>query len=186
VIAAGLAGTAWAIGRWGTIGGGCRWGNNNFYVNHRSFNNINAGGWQHNAVHRQGVKYNNANVANRFAAMPKPGRVSATAWITAAATDQQGLNKGAGDRAATAQEIVPVTRPEIAPRVVIDPRVEIVPVRLIAPKAVTAPKAAATAPRAAVIVPRAVAAARPIAAAVPWAAYRAADDPPTLLPRAVR
>ena len=45
VIAAGLAfGTAWAIGRWGNYwGGGCRWGNNNFYVNHRSFNNINTG-----------------------------------------------------------------------------------------------------------------------------------------------
>jgi hypothetical protein len=64
VIAAGLAfGTAWAIGRWGNYwGGGCNWGNRNVYVNHRT-NNIN---WQHNSAHRQGVKYANQNVANRF------------------------------------------------------------------------------------------------------------------------
>jgi hypothetical protein len=63
VIAAGLAfGTAWAIGRWGNYwGGGCNWGNNNFFIN-RS-NNIN---WSHNVNHRQGVRYNNANVAQRF------------------------------------------------------------------------------------------------------------------------
>jgi Protein of unknown function (DUF3300) len=63
VIAAGLAfGTAWAIGRWGNYwGGGCNWGNNNFFIN-RS-NNIN---WQHNVAHRQGVRYNNANVQQRF------------------------------------------------------------------------------------------------------------------------
>ena len=35
VVAAGLAfGAGWAIGRWGNYwGGGCNWGNNNFYVN---------------------------------------------------------------------------------------------------------------------------------------------------------
>ena len=40
VIAAGLAfGTAWAIGRWGNYwGGGCNWGNNNFYVNRTDIN----------------------------------------------------------------------------------------------------------------------------------------------------
>jgi hypothetical protein len=58
VIATGLAfGTAWAIGRWGNYwGGGCNWGNRNLYVNH----------WQHNPSHRQGVRYNNANVQQRF------------------------------------------------------------------------------------------------------------------------
>jgi len=63
VIAAGLAfGTAWAIGRWGNYwGGGCNWGNNNFFIN-RS-NNIN---WSHNVNHRQGVRYNNARVEQRF------------------------------------------------------------------------------------------------------------------------
>jgi hypothetical protein len=66
VIAAGLAfGTAWAIGRWGNYwGGGCNWGNRNVYVNHRTTNIGN--GWQHNPAHRQGVRYNNSNVQQRF------------------------------------------------------------------------------------------------------------------------
>ncbi|MGY3605114.1 MULTISPECIES: DUF3300 domain-containing protein [unclassified Bradyrhizobium] len=68
VIAAGLAfGTAWAIGRWGNYwGGGFNWGNRNLYVNH--YNRVtNVGNnWQHNPAHRQGVRYNNANVQQRF------------------------------------------------------------------------------------------------------------------------
>src|SRR4051812_19286241 len=66
VVAAGLAfGTAWAIGRWGNYwGGGCNWGNRNVYINHRTTNINN--GWQHNSAHRGGVRYNNANVAQRF------------------------------------------------------------------------------------------------------------------------
>jgi hypothetical protein len=68
VIAAGLAfGTAWAIGRWGNYwGGGCNWGNRNLYINHyNKINNI-GNNWQHNPSHRQGVRYNNANVQQRF------------------------------------------------------------------------------------------------------------------------
>jgi hypothetical protein len=68
VIAAGLAfGTGWAIGRWGNYwGGGCNWGNRNLYVNHyNKINNI-GNNWQHNPAHRQGVRYNNANVQQRF------------------------------------------------------------------------------------------------------------------------
>jgi hypothetical protein len=63
VVAAGLAfGTAWAIGRWGNYWGGrVNWGNRNVYVNHRSTNV-----WNHNPAHRQGVRYNNANVQQRF------------------------------------------------------------------------------------------------------------------------
>jgi Protein of unknown function (DUF3300) len=63
VVAAGIAfGTAWAIGRWGNYwGGGFNWGNRNVYVNHRTTN-----AWQHNAAHRQGVRYNSANVQQRF------------------------------------------------------------------------------------------------------------------------
>jgi hypothetical protein len=68
VIAAGLAfGAGWAIGRWGNYwGGGFNWGNRNLYVNH--YNRINSIGnnWQHNPAHRQGVRYNNANVQQRF------------------------------------------------------------------------------------------------------------------------
>jgi Protein of unknown function (DUF3300) len=67
-IAAGLAfGTGWAIGRWGNYwGGGANWGNRNLYVNH--YNRINNIGnsWQHNPAHRQGVRYNNANVQQKF------------------------------------------------------------------------------------------------------------------------
>src|SRR5690349_9382034 len=63
VVAAGIAfGTAWAIGRWGNYwGGGCNWGSRNVYVNHRTTNV-----WNHNPAHRQGVRYNNANVSARF------------------------------------------------------------------------------------------------------------------------
>ncbi|QDP21379.2 DUF3300 domain-containing protein [Bradyrhizobium cosmicum] len=66
VVAAGIAfGTAWAIGRWGNYwGGGCNWGSRNVYVNHRTTNINN--GWQHNPAHRQGVRYNNTSVQQRF------------------------------------------------------------------------------------------------------------------------
>jgi hypothetical protein len=68
VIAAGLAfGAGWAIGRWGNYwGGGFNWGNRNLYINH--YNRINNAGnnWQHNPAHRQGVRYGNANVQQRF------------------------------------------------------------------------------------------------------------------------
>jgi hypothetical protein len=68
VIAAGLAfGTAWAIGRWGNYwGGGVNWGNRNLYVNHFNRTTNIGNSWQHNAAHRQGVRYNNVNVQQRF------------------------------------------------------------------------------------------------------------------------
>jgi hypothetical protein len=63
VVAAGIAfGAAWAIGRWGNYwGGGCNWGNRNVFINHRTTNV-----WNHNPAHRQGVRYNSANVQQRF------------------------------------------------------------------------------------------------------------------------
>jgi hypothetical protein len=68
VIAAGLAfGAGWAIGRWGNYwGGGCNWGSRNLYVNHYNRTNSIGNNWQHNPAHRQGVRYNNANVQQRF------------------------------------------------------------------------------------------------------------------------
>src|SRR6516225_6353618 len=65
LVATGLAfGAGYALGRWGNYwGGGVNWNNNNFYVN-RS-NNVN---WSHNVAHRQGVRYNNARVEQRFGA----------------------------------------------------------------------------------------------------------------------
>ncbi|HLX14248.1 MAG TPA: DUF3300 domain-containing protein [Bradyrhizobium sp.] len=68
VIAAGLAfGAGWAIGRWGNYwGGGANWGNRNLYVNHYNRTNNIGNNWQHNPSHRQGVRYNNANVQQKF------------------------------------------------------------------------------------------------------------------------
>src|SRR5207344_2171363 len=73
-IATGLAfGAGYAVGRWASggnyWGGGVNWGGNNINVNRPvNINNINAGGnnWQHNPTHRQGVKYTNANVQQKF------------------------------------------------------------------------------------------------------------------------
>jgi hypothetical protein len=68
VVAAGIAfGAGLAIGRWGNYwGGGCNWGNNNFFINRSNTVNNIGNNWQHNPAHRQGVKYANANVAQRF------------------------------------------------------------------------------------------------------------------------
>lgn len=71
VIASGLAfGAGVAVGIWGANhgwwGGGFNWGNNNINVNRNiNVNNIN-NNWRHNPAHRQGVRYNNQNVANQF------------------------------------------------------------------------------------------------------------------------
>src|SRR5262252_2986241 len=74
ILATGLAfGAGYALGRWaggGYWGGGMNWGGNNINVNRNvNINNINRGGgnnWAHNPAHRQGVRYNNANVAQKF------------------------------------------------------------------------------------------------------------------------
>jgi len=71
IIATGIAfGAGYALGHWAgggyRWGGGFGWGGNNIYVN-RSVNVNNVGNsWTHNPVHRQGVRYNNANVAAKF------------------------------------------------------------------------------------------------------------------------
>jgi hypothetical protein len=75
VIAAGVAfGTGYLVGRWasggGRWGGGVNWGNRNI-ISNRPVNintgNINAGNvWQHNPSHRQGVRYSNNSVQQRF------------------------------------------------------------------------------------------------------------------------
>lgn len=70
ILATGIAfGAGYALGRWasgGYWGGGVNWGNNNININ-RSTNISNVGGnWQHNPQHRQGVRYNNTNVQQKF------------------------------------------------------------------------------------------------------------------------
>ena len=72
VIATGMAfGAGYALGRWVSNGyrwgGGINWGGNNIVVNRSvNINNINANAWTHNPVHRQGVRYANADVAAKF------------------------------------------------------------------------------------------------------------------------
>jgi Protein of unknown function (DUF3300) len=71
LIATGIAfGTAYALGRWASggyyWGGGLNWGRNNVIVNRPiNINNI-GNNWQHRPEHRQGVRYNNASVQQRF------------------------------------------------------------------------------------------------------------------------
>jgi hypothetical protein len=71
VLATGLAfGAAYVVGRWASggnyWGGGVNWGNRNINVNRPvNINNI-GNNWQHNPQHRQGVRYNNTNVAQRY------------------------------------------------------------------------------------------------------------------------
>ena len=72
IIATGIAfGAGYALGRWVSggyrWGGGFNWGNNNININRSiNINNINNRNWTHNPAHRQGVRYNNANVEQRF------------------------------------------------------------------------------------------------------------------------
>jgi hypothetical protein len=71
VIGAGIAfGAGFALGRWTSggnyWGGNINWNNNNININRPTVNPLSGGNWQHNPAHRQGVRYNNANVANRY------------------------------------------------------------------------------------------------------------------------
>jgi hypothetical protein len=72
VIATGIAfGAGYALGRWvsngNRWGGGMNWSGNNIHVNRSvNINNTNVNNWTHNSVHRQGVRYNNADVAAKF------------------------------------------------------------------------------------------------------------------------
>lgn len=71
VIAAGLAfGAGWALGSWASggnwWGGGCNWGNNVIINNRPRVNPLGGNSWQHRPEHRQGVRYNNPRVEQRF------------------------------------------------------------------------------------------------------------------------
>ena len=139
VIAAGLAfGAGWAIGRWGNYwGGGFNWGNRNVYVNHRTTNIGN--GWQHNAAHRQGVRYNNANVAQRFGNNNLKG----------GAADRMDFRGRDGVREIE-QEIVLATAQVIG----LEIAAAIVPARRIVPRAAAIVPRVAIGPRVVEIAPR--------------------------------
>ena len=73
VLATGIAfGAGYALGRWTSggnyWGGGVNWGGGNININRPvNINNIGSGNnWQHNPEHRQGVKYGNASVQQKF------------------------------------------------------------------------------------------------------------------------
>ena len=154
VIAAGIAfGAGWAIGRWGNYwGGGANWGNRNLYVNH--YNRINNVGnnWQHNPAHRQGVRYNNANVAQKFG----------NSNLKAGAADRMDFRGRGGEQVLrpgrTVREpvigpglrIVPESAPAIVAVSAPAPIVAIVQVPRIAPRVVAVVRTLRIAPRAAV------------------------------------
>ena len=115
ILATGLAfGGAYALGRWAT--GGRWWGGN---INwNRGDINVNRGArvehWQHNARHRRGVAYNNANVRQKFAGTTgRPGGKAKADFRGRGG--QQVLKPGAGDRGKLAQK-GPANRPRAADR----------------------------------------------------------------------
>ena len=109
VIAAGLAfGTGWAIGRWGNYwGGGANWGSRNLYVNHYNRTTNIGNNWQHNPAHRQGVRYSNTSVQQKFgnnnlrsgAADRMDYRGRDGQKVLDAGKDRAGAGDRAGDRA---------------------------------------------------------------------------------------
>lgn len=97
VIATGLAfGAAYGIARWAGYwnGGGFAWGSGN----------IVAGGgrvehWQHNAQHRRGVGYTNANVRQQFGAANARSGNAARQNLGAGNANRAGAGQGAANRA---------------------------------------------------------------------------------------
>ena len=98
IVATGIAfGAGYALGRWATggyrWGGGFNWGHANINVN-RSVNNVNVrnNNWTHNPAHRQGVRYTNVNVAQKYGGNRNVTNVQNR-------TDFRGRDGGAGNRA---------------------------------------------------------------------------------------
>ena len=104
VIATGLAfGAGYALGRWTSggnyWGGNVNWTNNNINVNRPQVNPLGGNNWQHNASHRQGVRYNNSNVANKFGGNRGAGvqnRMDFRGQGQASLGDRGGSRPGAG------------------------------------------------------------------------------------------
>lgn len=93
LIATGLAfGTGYALRNWTSRGnywgGGVNWRNNNININRPQVSPLNGTNWQHNPAHRQGVRYNNPGVQQKFGG----GRGG-----------QQGLTPGGGQRPSAGQ-----------------------------------------------------------------------------------
>jgi hypothetical protein len=127
LLATGLAfGAGYALGNW--VGGGYRWGGgfnwgaNNIYVNRAvDINNANLRNWTHDPVHRQGVRYNNPDVAQRFAGARNLGGGAQTRMDFRGRGGQQALQPGVGQRpniaaAAAGQRPNVANRPNVASR----------------------------------------------------------------------
>ena len=101
IIATGIAfGAGYALGRWVSggyrWGGGLNWGNRNININRSvNINNINArnNNWTHNPVHRQGVRYTNANVAQKFGGNRNVGGGSKARMDFRGRSGQQSCNR---------------------------------------------------------------------------------------------
>jgi Protein of unknown function (DUF3300) len=114
LLAAGLAfGGAYALGNW--VGGGYRWGGgfnwgaDNIYVNRPvNPNNAVVRNWTHDPVHRQGVRYTNPAVAQRFAAARNIGAGPQSRM------DFRG--RGAGGEPPNVGNLNPANRPNVASR----------------------------------------------------------------------
>src|SRR5262249_47622484 len=96
-LATGLAFTAGVAMGAAWWGGGVGWGNNNITVNRTTNINNVGNNWQHNPQHRQGVKYNNANVQQKFGNNTRAG--SETRNDFRGRSGEQVLKPG-GDRSA--------------------------------------------------------------------------------------
>jgi uncharacterized membrane protein YgcG len=107
-------GAIWS-GGWGGWGWGCGWGRNNVTINNNfissnHFNRVNVGNgnnWVHNPAHRNGVPYNNRNVANQF----NGTRNNVTARPTAAQTQQRLNQSNPAQRPNAAQRPANAARP---------------------------------------------------------------------------
>jgi Protein of unknown function (DUF3300) len=126
LLATGLAfGAGYALGNW--VGGGYRWGGgfnwgaDNIYVNRPvNLNNAIVRNWIHDPVHRQGVRYNNPAVAQRFAGVRNIAGGAQSRMDFRGRGGQQGLQPGAGIRpnigAAAGQRPNVGNRPNVASR----------------------------------------------------------------------
>jgi hypothetical protein len=114
LLAGGLAfGGAYALGNW--VGGGYRWGGgfnwgaHNIYVNRPvNLNNAVVRNWTHDPVHRQGVRYTNPAVAQRFAGARNIGAGPQSRM------DFRG--RGAGGEPPKVGNLNPANRPNLASR----------------------------------------------------------------------
>ena len=104
LLATGLAfGAGYALGNWVgggyRWGGGCNWGAGNIYVNRPvNINNANVRNWTHDPVQRHGVRYNNPNVAQKFAGASNIGAGAQSRMDFRGRGGEQVLQPGAANR----------------------------------------------------------------------------------------